>query len=56
MECFAEKNFIISLAIHQSPLGEVQWEPLLADELSHKVEYLWSVCSDCSPMRWADEC
>lgn len=38
MECFAKKNFIISLAIHKSPLGEGQWEPPPADELSHKVE------------------
>lgn len=37
-ECFAEKNFIILLDIHKSPLGEVQQEPPFADELSHSVE------------------
>ena len=36
VECFQNEYFIISFDIHKSPLGEVQQEPIFADELRHR--------------------
>lgn len=47
-------HFSILFGIHKSLLREVQLELTFADELSHRVGYLWSICLDCSALRWTD--